>query len=97
MDTTLTYGTPVAQASVDTRATFITRTYLHVVGALLGFTLIEVFLFKSGLAVPIAEALLGVSWLFVLGGFIVVVGWLAVRRTRPRRRLRSMQPWWVLS
>lgn len=78
MDTTLTYGTPVAHASADTRATFIARTYLHVVGAILGFTLIEVFLFQSGLAVPIAEALLSVSWLFVLGGF-VVVGWLASR------------------
>ncbi|GAB5520065.1 MAG: Bax inhibitor-1 family protein [Rhodothermales bacterium] len=78
MDTSLSYGTTVAHADVDTRATFITRIYLHVVGALLGFTLIEVFLFQSGLAVPMAEAMLGVSWLFVLGGF-VVVGWLASR------------------
>jgi len=33
-------------------------------------------LFSSGLAAPIASALLGVPWLVVMGGFMVV-GWLA--------------------
>jgi FtsH-binding integral membrane protein len=42
------------------------------------FMLIEVFLFKSGLAPVIARGMLGVSWLLVLGGF-VVVSWLATR------------------
>jgi FtsH-binding integral membrane protein len=40
------------------------------------FILIEMFLFKTGLAETISNALLGVSWLLVLGGF-VVVSWLA--------------------
>src|SRR6185295_351726 len=51
-------------------------TYGHLFGAILSFTLIEVFLFKTGLAETMARAMLGVSWLIVLGGF-VVVSWLA--------------------
>ena len=69
---------PVAALAVDARATFITRTYLHLYGAVLGFTLFEAALFMSGLALPIARAFLSVSWLWVLGGF-VVVSWLASR------------------
>jgi hypothetical protein len=69
-----TYGmsTPVAALGSDTRAAFLTRTYLHLFGAILLFAGIEVALFKSGLAYPIANAMLGVSWLVVLGGFVVV-------------------------
>lgn len=80
METTQRLSAPVsvAQLSVSARATFIMRTYAHLVGAILGFTAIEMALFSTGLAVPIAQAMLGVSWLFVLGGFIVV-GWLASR------------------
>jgi uncharacterized protein len=70
------YGVPVAELSEESRATFITRTYLHLLGAMIGFTAIEVALFMTGLAVPIAQALLSVPWLVVLGGF-VVVSWLA--------------------
>jgi FtsH-binding integral membrane protein len=75
-----TYGmsTPVAALSSDARGAFITRTYLHLFGAILLFAGIEVFLFQSGLAFPIANALLGVSWLVVLGGFLIV-SWFASR------------------
>ena len=38
--------------------------------------MIEVVLFQSGLAESMTRAMLGVSWLLVLGGFIVV-GWIA--------------------
>ena len=68
----------VGQLDTQTRATFISRTYAHLFGAILSFTLIEVLLFKSGLAETIARGLMGVSWLFVIGGF-VVVSWLASR------------------
>jgi len=68
--------TPVIQLDVSARATFIWRTYLHVVAAILSFAGTEVALFSTGLAAPIAESMLGTSWLLVLGGFIVV-GWLA--------------------
>jgi FtsH-binding integral membrane protein len=60
------------------RAEFLARTYSHLFAAIAGFTLFEVFLFRSGLAEGIAGALLGVCWLFVLGGF-VVVSWFASR------------------
>src|SRR6185295_5011725 len=70
--------TAVSELDVQSRATFISRTYAHLFFAILSFTLIEVFLFKTGLAEIIASAMLSVSWLFVIGGF-VVVSWLASR------------------
>lgn len=72
-----TYAMP---GVVDTaeRATFIMRTYIHLFGAILLFAAIEVMLFRTGLAAPMAEAMLGVSWLLVLGGFMVV-SWFASR------------------
>lgn len=69
---------PVAAIDVDARATFIMRTYLHLFGAILLFAAIEVYLFASGLAEPIAAAMLSVNWLFILGGFMIV-SWFASR------------------
>ncbi len=69
---------PVIDLDAQSRGTFVSRTYSHLFGAITAFTLIEVFLFKTGLAEKITSALLGVSWLLVLGGF-VVVSWLASR------------------
>ncbi len=75
-----TFGSPaaVSRQSVDVRATFITRTYAHLLGAMIGFALIEVVLFQTGVATVIARAFLSVNWLWILGGFMVV-GWLASR------------------
>ena len=70
--------TPVASLSVSARAVFIMQTYLHLIGAILGFVAIETFLFSSGLAVPIAEAMFGLPWLLILGIFIGV-SWFASR------------------
>ncbi|WP_412063340.1 Bax inhibitor-1 family protein [Rubrivirga sp. IMCC45206] len=72
------YGTPVAALGDDARAAFLTRTYTHLLGAILLFAGIEVFFFASGLALPMAEAMLSVSWLAVLGGFMIV-SWFASR------------------
>jgi FtsH-binding integral membrane protein len=69
-------GRPVAEADVDTRARFIIRTYAHLVGAIAAFTLLEIFFFTTGLALPMAKAMLGGSWLLILGGFLVV-SWIA--------------------
>jgi FtsH-binding integral membrane protein len=69
-------GVPVAQIDAQSRGTFIARTYNHLLAAICGFTIIEIALFKTGLAEPIARAMLSVSWLFVLGGF-VVLSWFA--------------------
>ena len=62
----------------NTRATFLLRTYGHLFAAMILFVLVEVFLFRSGLAETIASALLGVNWLLVLGGFMIV-SWFASR------------------
>ena len=67
---------PVRDASVDVRARFITRTYNHLFGSIVAFAAIEFALFQAGLAEPIARAMLGTSWLLVLGGFMVA-SWLA--------------------
>ena len=69
---------PISEQDAHSRGTFVSRTYGHLFGAVMAFLLIEICLFKTGLAEPMAKAMLGVSWLFVLGGF-VVVSWLASR------------------
>jgi hypothetical protein len=63
---------PAVRIGENTRAAFIGRTYIHLFGAIIAFVLIEVWLFSSGLAEPIARSMMSVSWLLVLGGFIVV-------------------------
>jgi hypothetical protein len=72
----------------DSREKFIVRTYNHLFGAIVLFALIEIGLFMSGLAEAIASALLGVNWLFVLGGF-VVVSWLASRTAQRSESIAS--------
>lgn len=67
---------PVAEADVDTRALFISRTYTHLLGAVALFVGIEIALFKSGAALSIVQAMAGLSWLVVLGAFMIV-SWLA--------------------
>jgi len=63
------------QAATE-RGVFIMKVYGHLIGAIALFTLIEVYFFKSGIALSITNALLGVNWLLVMGGFMVA-GWLA--------------------
>jgi FtsH-binding integral membrane protein len=67
---------PGAQA--DSRSVFITRTYTHLVGGILGFILVELGLFESGLAGQIAQFMLGFNWFLILGAFMLI-GWLASR------------------
>ncbi len=69
---------PVISLPVSARAAFITRTYQHLLGAIVGFAAVEVVLFKSGLAEPIARTMLNGSWLLVLGAFMIV-SWFASR------------------
>ncbi len=70
--------TPVGALDVGARSAFIVRTYWHLFGAILAFTGLEVLLFSTGIAERLASAMLGTSWLLVLGGFIVV-SWIASR------------------
>lgn len=78
-------GRTVSALGVEARATFVTRTYIHLLGAILAFALLEVYLFQTGLAETIARSMLGVNWLLVLGGF-VVVSWLATRTAHTAER-----------
>jgi FtsH-binding integral membrane protein len=63
-----------AQLAVKARAQFIMRTYGHLLGAILAFAACEVFLFTSGLYVPILRVLSGsgMGMLLVLGGFVAL-------------------------
>lgn len=78
MNFTNSYAGPAAVNELDSqaRARFVSRTYGHLFAAVIAFMLLEIFFFKTGLALSITRALLGVSWLAVLGGF-VVVSWIA--------------------
>lgn len=67
---------PVGELDENARGKFIARAYTHLFSAITAFVLLEIVLFKTGLAETIADALLSVSWLAVLGGF-VVVSWVA--------------------
>ena len=73
---TLSSRIPVAELSAQSRSDFIWRTYGHVAAAILLFAGIETYLFDSGLAVPMAQSILGFNWLLILGAFMIV-GWLA--------------------
>ena len=65
-------GMVAAQAGTDERLSFIKRTYLHLFGAILVFTLIETALFSSGVADRIGPSLLGGSgWIIV---FVLFLG-----------------------
>lgn len=68
------WGTSVAESSVETRASFIRKTYVHLVGAVLAFVGLEVALYalvpdSTKLAVI---NLLGQLWLLVLLAFMAV-------------------------
>ena len=78
--------TPVWTLGTDARSTFITRTYLHLFVAILGFATIECIFFSTGVAEKIAVAMLGTHWLLVLGGFIVV-SWIASHAAHNARSL----------
>ncbi len=79
-----TYAIPVAQASVDERAGFITRTYLHLIGAIGVFVGLETVLFETT-ELPYQSLVFlsqsRYSWLVVLGLFMGV-GWFAERMAR---------------
>lgn len=68
-----------AQATVSERANFISRTYSHVFGAIVGFTLLEMGLYTSGAMESISMKIFAMGaggWLLVLGAFMLV-GWFA--------------------
>lgn len=70
-----------ADASVDERAAFIVKTYLHLAGAIFGLVAVEAALIFSGAANAILSVMVSVPWFLVLLGF-VAVSWVADRWAR---------------
>jgi FtsH-binding integral membrane protein len=65
----------VSGLEASRRQAFISKTYQHLLVAIVGFAAVETFFFQTGLALPMAQAMVGVSWLVVIGGFMLA-GWL---------------------
>ena len=66
------------RGGIDSRSVFISRTYTHLVAGILGFILVELGLFESGLAPQIARYMFSLPWMLILGAFMLT-GWLATR------------------
>ena len=81
MNENVNYLAPVSELSASDRSNFIWKCYAHVVGAILAFAAIEVYLFQSGIAAAIAAPMLN-NWFMVFGGFILAswgAAWCPVR------------------
>jgi len=86
MNQNVNYLAPVAALSAEDRSNFIWKCYAHVVGAILAFAAIEVYLFTSGISAAIAKPMLQ-NWWMVFGAFILG-GWGA---THVAHRVQSVQ------
>jgi uncharacterized protein len=74
-------SSPVVSGSIaldSSKLTFIRKTYVHLLGAVIALVAFVAYLFESGAAPRIAASMLSTSWLLILGGFMVA-GWLARR------------------
>lgn len=90
--------TPVGSLDASARTRFISRTYGHLFAAIAGFTAIEVFLFSTGMAKTIAEAMFSTSWLLILGGFMIVgylASWGAARAQSPAAQYAALMAYVV--
>jgi FtsH-binding integral membrane protein len=86
MNQNVNYLSPVSSLAVEDRSAFIWKCYAHVVGAILAFAAIGVYLFQSGIAERIAMPMLS-NWWMVLGAFILA-GWGA---SHVAHRVQSIQ------
>jgi len=80
--------TPVSGLDLGARTEFVRKTYSHLFAAIAGFVGVEFLLFQSGLAAPMAQAMLSVNWLFILGAYMVA-SWLASRYAHRARTLQA--------
>ena len=62
---------PVSALAVEDRSEFIWKCYAHVVGAIFALIAVEYYLFTSGVAAPIANAMMG-SPIAVMIGFVAL-------------------------
>ena len=70
MNQNVNYMAPVSALSTEDRSTFIWKCYAHVVGAILTFAAVSIYLFTSGISEAIAAPMLS-NWFLVLGAFII--------------------------
>lgn len=75
---------PVIHSSASSRQEFIRKTYLHLLFAVLAFTGLEFFFFSTGIAQGVMEVVAHMSWLVVLGAFIIA-SWIASRFAQSSR------------
>src|SRR5260221_14171070 len=74
-NSTSTFGNSAADAAPADRASFIRKTYLLLAASILAFIVVEGFLFASGAAYTITNAIFGrggIGWLPVLLIFMAV-------------------------
>lgn len=71
---------PVSQTNVEARATFISKTYSHLLGGILVFALAVTALLQMGIGESLARTVMGsgFGWLVFMGG-IGIAGWFASR------------------
>ena len=86
MTENVNYLAPVSELSIDERSTFIWRCYAHVVGAIVAFALVSIYLFQSGISAAIAGPMIN-NWWMVLGAFMLG-GWGAAHVAH---RVKSVQ------
>ncbi len=77
------YTIPVADLPADARGSFIVRTYSHLTLAVLLFVGLEFWFFSTGIANAIMSVVASVSWLLILGGFMVL-SWMATFFASPQ-------------
>lgn len=70
------YATTRSDAMMDSRASFIMKTYMHVFGAMLLFVFFQIVIFATGFAIPLYNVMMSVGWYLPLGLFMVA-GWIA--------------------
>lgn len=64
------------------RGTFLTKVYAHLILAVMLFVGFEVWFFTTGIAGAVLSVFSGVSWLIVLGGFMLL-SWVATMLAAP--------------
>lgn len=77
------FASPDVRADAREQSSFLTRVYGHLVAAVLLFVGLEVWFFQSGIAQTVVGVFSGVSWLIVLGGFMLL-SWVATRLASPQ-------------
>lgn len=77
---------PLPYSAQSSRTTFIRKTYFHLLAAVLAFVGLQYIYFQSGVAYPMARAMTGVNWLFILGGFMLL-SWFASRFASSRHSI----------